>query len=42
MLYISRGLLVRGDQLELLDPLALLADQAHRGLPDQLERRESL
>lgn len=37
-----RGLLVSGDQLVLLDPSDLLADQALRGHLDQLERRESL
>lgn len=42
ILYLSRGLLVRGDQLVLLDLLDLLADRAPRGPQDLLERREFL
>lgn len=40
--YLSRGLLVRGDQLVLLDLLDLLADQVLRDLQDLLERKEFL
>lgn len=41
-LYLSRGLLVRGGKLVLLDLLDLLADQALRGLLGLRERREFL
>jgi len=40
-MYFYRVLLVRGDQLELLDLLDLPADQDLRGHLGQLERRES-
>ena len=40
--YLPRGLLVRGDNLVLLDLLDPLADQALRGLLDLLERKEFL
>lgn len=42
LLYLSRDLLVRGDQPVPLDLLDLLADQALRGLQDPLERKEFL
>ena len=40
VIYFYRVLLVRGAQLELVDLLDLLADQALRAHLDQLERRE--
>lgn len=42
MLYLCRGLLVREDQLVLLDPLDPLVDLVLRGLLETLERREFL